>query len=104
MAGQSWCININAVEGGGVSLNPDVWDVQPGAPLQAEVGDLVSWSNNTNDDHQIVIEGETFDAKPWKSTDAFEIQNPNAIPTPYTISYTCSTAEGDQTGLIDVTA
>jgi hypothetical protein len=103
MAGQSWCITI-VPDGDGVSLNPEVWAAEPGMPLLAEVGDLVAWNNQTNDDHLISISGETFDAKAWKSTTAYEIQNPTGIPIPYTITYTCSTALGDQNGSIDVTA
>jgi hypothetical protein len=101
MAGQSWCINI-VPSGSGVELNPDVWGATPGAPLQAQVGDLVSWSNQTDDAHQISISGETLDSKAWGSTSAYQIQNPNNTPIPFTIAYTCSTAQGDQSGLIDV--
>ncbi len=103
MAGQSWIINI-VPAGDGVALNPDVYGALPGSPLQAQVGDLVSWSNRTDGEHQIAVSGETFDAKPWNSTDSYEIQNPNNIPIPYTINYTCSTDAGDQSGLIDVVA
>jgi plastocyanin len=38
---------------------PDVYDPNPDAkserPLQAEVGDLVSWNNQTTDKHQIQV-------------------------------------------------
>ena len=101
MAGQSWSINVVPSDGG-ISLNPDVWGVDAGAPLQAEVGDLVSWNNQTDGDSQIVVSGETLDAKAWQSTTAHEIQNPNNIPTPYSITYTCSSVSGDQSGQIDV--
>ena len=101
MAGQSWSINI-VPSGGSISLNPDVFGAAPGSPLQAQVGDLVSWNNQTNDDQRIVVSGETLDAAPWKSTTAYQIQNPNKTPTPYTINYTCSNKQGTQTGLINV--
>lgn len=101
MAGQSWSINI-VPSGNGVSLDPDVFGAQPGTPLQAQVGDLVSWNNQTNDSHRITVSGETLDAAAWKSTTAYTIQNPAKTPTPYTITYTCSTAQGDQDGQINV--
>lgn len=72
MAGQSWSINI-VPRGKGVQFNPDVDGAEPGKPLKAQIGDLVSWNNQTDAHHQIVIEGEKFPVKPWSSTDAFEI-------------------------------
>jgi hypothetical protein len=103
MAGQSWSINIEP-SGDGVSLNPDVYGALPGTPLQAEVGDLVSWNNQTDDDHQISVSGETLDAKAWKSTTAYQVQVPTGTVFPYPLKYTCSTKQGDQNGLINVTA
>jgi hypothetical protein len=103
MAGQSWCINI-VPAGDGVSLNPDVWEVKPGAALQAQVGDLVNWNNQTDEPRQISVSGETLDAKAWDSTNAYQIQNPDKKKFPYTITYTCSTAQGSQSGDITVIA
>src|SRR5690242_7818231 len=103
MAGQSWSINIVPSDGS-VELNPDVWEAEPGSPLQAQVGDLVSWNNQTDDAHQISVSGETLDVNPWSSTDGYLIQNPNKRPIPFTITYTCSTGSTDVTGAIDVIA
>lgn len=103
MAGQSWSIDI-VPSGDGVSLNPDVFGALPGSPLQAAVGDLVSWNNQTDDDRQIIVSGETLEAKAWQSTSAYQIQNPSGTKIPYPIDYTCSTKQGDQAGLIDVIA
>ena len=88
MAGQSWSINIVPSKEG-VSFNPDVYGCQPGAPLQAQVGDLVSWNNQTESKHQIAVEGETFDVDPWSSTTAFQIQNATT-PIVYTCENGCS--------------
>ena len=94
MAGQSWSINIVPSDTG-VSFNPDVYGCAPGAPLQAQKGDLVCWNNQTDDKHQIVVETETFDVKPWSSTNAFQIQT----AAPATITYSC---DGSATGDIEV--
>lgn len=93
MAGQSWSINI-VPSGNSVQFNPDVYDCAPGSPLQAQKGDLVSWNNQTDNPHQIVIEGETFDVQPWSSTTAFLIQT-----TSSPITYTC---DENCTGTIEV--
>ena len=103
MAGQSWSINI-VPSGGSVALNPDVWGVQPGSPLQAQVGDIVSWNNQTDDAHQISVSGETLNVGPWRSTTGYVIQNPQKNKPPYTITYTCSAGAGSVKGTINVIA
>jgi plastocyanin len=99
MAGQSWSINIvpssEKPDDKSVSFNPDVYDCPPGSPLKAQVGDLVSWNNQTNNPHQIVVEGETLDCNPWSSTTAYQIQTTAKSP----IVYTC---DEDCTGQIEV--
>jgi plastocyanin len=99
MAGQSWSIDI-VPSNGGLAFNPDVYGVAPGSPLQAQTGDLVSWNNQTGDEHTIVVNvspAETFTAKPWKSTDAYEVQ----VTAPATVTYT---ADDTYSGTIDVIA
>ena len=103
MAGQSWCINI-VPSGDTVAFNADVYGTEPGSPLQAEVGDLVSWANETDSDRTITVSGETFDVRAWSSTDAYQIQNTDGTPTPYTITYTCTAGSATATGQIDVIA
>ena len=44
---QTWSIKIVQV-GNGVRFDPDVFGIQPGQPLKAQEGDLVSWNNRTN--------------------------------------------------------
>ena len=50
MAGQSWSIMIT---GSPASFDPDVYRTDPGQPLKAQIGDLVSWNNQTGEAHQI---------------------------------------------------
>ena len=99
MAGQSWSINIVPASGGsGVQFNPDVFGTAPGSPLQAQKGDLVSWNNQTDNDHTIVVNvtpAQTFTANSWKSTDAYLITN--AAGT--SVTYTC---DNNETGTINV--
>src|SRR5258708_16451780 len=97
MAGQSWPINIVPASGG-VQFNPDVFGVAPGSPLQAQTGDLVSWNNQTDNDHTIVVNvtpAQTFTAKSWSSTDAYLITNAASTA----VTYTC---DGSHTGTIKV--
>ena len=94
MAGQSWSINI-VPSGSGLQFNPDVYGCDPGSPLQAQKGDLVSWNNQTNDKHQIIVGTETFDVDPWSSTTAYQVQT----AAPATITYTC---DKDCTATIEV--
>jgi plastocyanin len=97
---------VNIVPSGStIALNPDVYGVPAGSPLQAQVGDLVSWNNQTEVDEQIVVSGETLDVRPWSSTTAYQIQNPTNQPRPYTITYTCTPKQGTAVnGTINVTA
>jgi plastocyanin len=110
MAGQTWCITINA--GSPASFVPDVYSESDTPPtgLQAQVGDLVSWNNQTPEAHQ-----------PWL-TDAnhvlqgtagitdviaeWETSNPGYIlagTAPSTIYYRCAThPDLDEFGTIDL--
>jgi plastocyanin len=56
MAGQSWSITIN---GKPASFDADVFGTDPGQPLKAQLGDLVSWNNQTGRAHQICLADET---------------------------------------------
>jgi plastocyanin len=37
------------------SFDPDVFGIDPGQPLKAQIGDLVCWNNQTGDPHQIEV-------------------------------------------------
>lgn len=49
---QTWSIKIVQV-GDGVRFDPDVFGIEPGQPLKAQEGDLVSWNNRT--DRTVVV-------------------------------------------------
>ena len=61
MAGQNWSINIVQTEAG-ASFIPDVYGVDPDnpTPLQAQFNDLVSWSNQTDEDHHLWITNSSY--------------------------------------------
>ncbi|HYK02369.1 MAG TPA: hypothetical protein VE974_11475 [Thermoanaerobaculia bacterium] len=44
---QAWSIIVNASRGVPTQLNPDVFGIPPGQPLKAQIGDLVSWNNQS---------------------------------------------------------
>ncbi len=51
-AGQGWSVII---QGDPMSFDPDVYGTDPGAPLKAQVGDMVCWNNQTEEPHQIAV-------------------------------------------------
>jgi len=100
MAGQSWSVNIDPTSDPDVSqFTPDVWEGKPGAPLQAQTGDLVSWNNRTPSDHNLQVGAEQFPVSPKKSTTAYQIRD----KAPVTITYTCALHPGEK-GTIEVVA
>lgn len=53
MADADWSIKIvPASSGGGAAFQPNLHGYEPGDPLPAQVGDIVSWNNTTEDEHQ----------------------------------------------------
>ena len=103
MAGQSWSINITG-SAGQVQFTPDIFNAQPGAPLQAQNGDIVSWNNQTNDPHTLAVDtgaggtNEKLSVGPWSSTTGYVIQKGTRTP-PFTVSYNDETGT---TGTINV--
>lgn len=95
---QVWSIMIN----GNVpaKFNPDVFGTGPGEPLKAQLGDLVSWNNQTNDTHQIAVvkaDGTTISFTTEKiasfksSTPGYVTASADVVPGPTgTISYHCT--------------
>ncbi len=53
----SWSVHIVSVAGG-AAFQPWVPNSNPGDPTKAQVGDIVTWGNDTNDIHQ-----------PWPTVD-----------------------------------
>ncbi|MGH9422408.1 MAG: hypothetical protein ACRD3J_20695 [Thermoanaerobaculia bacterium] len=101
MASQSWFVNI-VPSGNFVSLNPDVSGAKPNAPLQARIGDFVTWNNQTDGPQQVAVMGETLDAAPSESTTIYQIENTDKFPPPYTIEYHVNGKQGMTEGQIIV--
>lgn len=63
MAGQTWSIKIVAADPC-AQFEPDVYappDTPAVRPLQAQLGDLVSWNNQTTEVHKIWLTNETYE-------------------------------------------
>jgi plastocyanin len=87
---QVWSIMINGAVP--AKFTPDVFGTSTGQPLQAQVGDLVSWNNQTADKHQIQVKvtpafttKEILAGKP--STPGYVVQAANKGTT---ITYVCT--------------
>jgi plastocyanin len=76
MAGQNWSITITGCP---ASFDPDVYGTEPGQPLEAQLGDLVSWNNQTDEPHQIWLTDENGEpVEPaQKLTDEIEQYTPS---------------------------
>ncbi|HEX7151591.1 MAG TPA: hypothetical protein VF618_08905 [Thermoanaerobaculia bacterium] len=121
MAGQQWCININP--GSPNTFVPDVYhdpDTEPSESLVASTGDVVSWSNQTEEPHDLSITDANFEnpgasitkaIEPWKpSLNAYVTATADASPTPpatvefpVTIYYACTVHPGEH-GTIELIA
>lgn len=117
MAGQTWSINI--VQGNtGASFVPDVYGANPDnpAPLQAQLNDIVSWSNQTDEDHQLWITNSSYHplrvltnripahqssspAYITRQQDAYQASPP---PPAATTIYYCCAMHPDEYGTIDL--
>lgn len=106
MAGQAWSITI--VPGtNGASFVPDVYippDQTKPVALQAGNGDLISWNNQTDQEHEIWQTGGDRITEPiaprQSSFPAYVIALPNNETTG-AVSYYCS-YHPEETGTIDV--
>ena len=106
MAGQSWSITIQAGPEQ-ASFVPDVY-VPPGTPpkanLQAQVGDLVSWNNQTQQEHEIWQTGAgrlTEQINPFRSSTPGYIVALGDNQKKGSIQYYCA-IHPTETGTIDV--
>ncbi len=123
MAGQSWSIKIVAGDPNALFV-PDVYAPAGTAevrPLQAQLGDLVSWNNQTSDPHHIWLTNEEYEPQatitevipPGESSyPGYVPQQADVSPTvpageqptfPQTIYYYCS-KHTDERGTIVVVA
>ena len=117
MPGQSWSIKIVSANPCAVFV-PDVY-APPGTPderpLEAELGDLVSWNNQTGDEHEIWLTNANYVPQcaltdpiaPWQSSypgycpQQADVTPPVAPNTTQTIYYYCS-KHTDEHGQITV--
>lgn len=106
MAGESWSITIVPGETHATFI-PDVYTppgTTPAVNLQAQVGDLVSWNNQTAQEHEI---WQTGGGQLTRQIDAGGSSTPGYIVAltgtakTGTIDYYCSIHEGEK-GAIDV--
>lgn len=51
-SGQSWSVIIN---GEPATFDPDVFGTDPGNPLKAQIGDMVCWNNQTEEEHRLAV-------------------------------------------------
>ncbi len=96
---QQWGIIIEEV-GGKVVFRPDVPGAQAGDPLGADVGDIVTWNNRTNDAHHPVAT-EPGGLFLTEDIPAGQVSSPMFnIETAGIIKYVCAHHE-DEVGSID---
>jgi hypothetical protein len=101
MSGQAWSVTI--VPGSPCArFEVDAYG-QSGSDLQAENGDIVSWNNQTNDEHQPVVAPTVPGGDPTPLCDViggFESSTPGYI-VGSTVAYYCKFHEAE-TGSITV--
>ena len=72
---QAWSIKI-VPTGDTVRFDPDVFGIDPGQPLQAEVDDMVSWNNQTAYKQMISVFEAGSNTKSF-STEIFDSHKPS---------------------------
>jgi plastocyanin len=122
MPGDSWSITITG-ESPYAQFVPDVYTESgvPPAVLQAQIGDLICWNNQTGDAHQLVITDQDYNpgtnvagtAPPWTSSSPGYVPQQSdvspAVPSgttpsyPQTIYYCCAYHPNER-GTIEVIA
>ena len=105
---QTWSIKI-VPAGDGVRFDPDVFGIEPGQPLKAQEGDLVSWNNETSASQVVSVvkagtQDKSFETKPidkfMSSSPGYVIQTTDVDtnnPPPGaegTVRYSTGTADG----------
>ena len=110
MAGQTWSISI--IPGSsGAGFVPDVYSDNPTDVLQAQNGDIISWNNQTGDEHQPWQTDATFAVGSGPNVQLCDViapfgsSSPGFCPdqddTPSTIYYACRIHPQEQ-GTIEV--
>ena len=98
--GQTWSVMM---KGTPASFDPDVFGTGAGEPLKAQIGDLVSWNNQTSAKHQIAVtKADGTTSFTTKEIEGFKSSSPGYVTqtadvSSGTISYHC-TLHKDQDG------
>lgn len=95
-----WLVNIVIGTSGKAEFVVGLPGAKQGQPLQADQDDLVSWSNETNDQHQLWETDQNYNplgqsslpglVKPGMSTDTYDCAQPSWEPASWTVYYYCS--------------
>ena len=95
-----WLVNIVTGASGDAEFVVGLPGAQQGQPLQADQDDLVTWNNETDDEHQPWQTDEDYDPveasdlsdliKPGQSSDNYDCAQPSGSPPQWTIYYYCN--------------
>lgn len=95
-----WLVNIVIGKSGAAEFVVGLPGAKQGQPLQADQDDLVTWNNETNDQHQLWETDANYDPvsqsslpgliKPGMSSDTYDCAQPSWQPASWTIYYYCS--------------
>lgn len=95
-----WLVNIVIGPKGQAQFVVGLPNARQGQPLNADQDDLVSWSNQTNDQHQLWETDQDYNPlgqsgmpgliKPGQSSDTYDCAQPAWQPASWTVYYYCS--------------
>ena len=95
-----WLVNIVIGDSGDAEFVVGLPGAKQGQPLQADQDDLVTWNNETNDQHQLWETDSNYDpvsqsslpglVKPGMSSDTYDCAQPTWQPASWTVYYYCS--------------
>lgn len=95
-----WLVNIVTGASGDAEFVVGLPGSKQGQALQADQDDLVSWNNETNDEHQPWQTDENYDPldasdmsgliKPGQSSDTYDCAQPSDGPASWTVYYYCN--------------
>jgi plastocyanin len=95
-----WLVNIVTGASGDAEFVVGLPGAQQGQPLQADQDDLVTWNNETDDEHQPWQTDEDYEPvetsdlsdliKPGQSSDNYDCAQPSGSPPQWTIYYYCN--------------
>jgi hypothetical protein len=94
-----WLVNI-VIGKSGAAFIVGLPGAKQGQPLQADQDDLVTWNNQTNDQHQLWETDSNYNpvsqsslpglVKPGMSSDTYDCAQPSWQPASWTVYYYCS--------------